>query len=293
MRRLSNHKRSSSDSKISVCSGVISKSLDYNAGESSSYCCTLDSSAGSMPEYLVADGYSSPKKKASQHHSKAPNRPTITSPVMSMEVHDNIFPYHTDGPRISPESFESVLHFPPSTKSPSRYRQNCNLYAKPAFEFSITGAKSIPFHSKCHLKSTVEQRDNSIFPPVTDDFCTRARTMRHPPPSHDSSRAPSPLPGIVHDAVDVRQYLIQPQQGTVSLNTTNDQTRVHKLNLSCNDLSSLDSFDADGSNSRALYERLRKLEVLELHQNNLDGLPEQFFRVSDHNTYSRVVVGSF
>ena len=184
----------------------------------------------------------------------------------------------------SPKSFKSVLDSPPSTESPSRHRQNANLYAKPVFELSITGAKSIPFHSKCRMKCTLEQSD-SIFPPITDDFCTRARTMRRPPPSCGNSRAPSPLLGIF-DVADVRQYLVQRQQDIVSLHISSAETRVRKLNLSCNSLSSLDSLDADGSKSHALHERLRKLEALELYQNNLDDLPEQFFRVSGHNTYS-------
>ena len=273
IRRLSNHKRNPSDSEISDITS------EDNGDESNSS--AFDSSNSSDP---VANGYSTPRRKSTQRHSIAPGLPTISSPMVSMEVHDNMFPYHEDGPRISPKSFESVFDSPPSAGSPSRHRQNGNLYAKPVFELSITGAKSIPFHSKCHMKCTLEQSD-SIFPPITDDFCTRARTMRRPPPSRGNSRAPSPLPGIVHDT-DVRQYLVQPQQDVVSLHISSTQTRVRKLNLSCNGLSSLDSLDADGSKSRALYERLKKLEVLELHQNNLDGLPEQFFRVSSHNLYS-------
>lgn len=270
--RLSHHRRNPSDSEISVCSDATDDTGDEPTDTSNT--------SGSISEYPAVNGYSTPKSKTSQRSSRAPDLPTISSPMRSLEVNENMFFYHEDGPRISPKSFDSVFDSPPSTESPSRHRQSGNLYAKPVFELSITGAKSIPFHSKCRLKSKLEQSD-SIFPPITDDFWTRTRGMRRPPPSRGNSRAPSPLPGIVHDA-DVRQYLVQPQPDIVPLHFTNGQTKVRKLNLSCNGLSSLDSLDADGSKSRALYEKLRKLEVLELHQNNLEGLPEQFFRVSDH-----------
>lgn len=259
-----------------MCSDLTDENGDEPSDTSSS---TTNSS---VSEYAAVNGHSTPKSKTSQRRSRAPDLPTISSPMRSMEVNENVFPYHEDGPRISPKSFESVFDSPSSTESPSRHRQSGNLYAKPVFELSITGAKSIPFHSKCRLKCALEQSD-SIFPPLTDDFPTRPRGMRHPPPSRGNSRAPSPLPWVVHDT-DVRQYLVQPQQDVVPVHFTNGQTRVRKLNLSCNSLLSLDSLDADGSKSRALYERLRKLEVLELHQNNLEGLPEQFFRVSGHYT---------
>ena len=244
---------------------------------------TEDESTDSCRE---PDGYSTPKRTSRRRYSMDSRLPTISSPMATLDVHDNMFPYHEDGPRVSPSSFEeSVFDSPSSNGSPGRHHRTDTLYAKPVFELSITGAKSIPFHSKCRLKCRLEHSD-SIFPPITNDFFKRARVIRRPPPTRGNSRAPSPLPGIIHDAVDVRQYLgPQQQQDILPIHISNGQTRVRKLNLSCNALSSLDSLGIDGPKSRALYERLRKLEVLELHQNNLESLPEQLFKVSGEHVH--------
>ena len=283
LRRLTgSHRRSDSD--ISACS---------DASELDNGRTTEDESTDTASVNGEPDGYSTPKKKISiRRRSRGPDMiklPTIRSPMRSLDVHDNVFPYHEDGPRVSsPSSYEeSVFDSPPSNGSPGRHRTD-TLYAKPVFELSITGAKSIPFHSKCRLKGSTLEYSDTIFPPITDDFFKRARAIRRPAPSRGNSRAPSPLPGIIHDAVDVRQYLGPQQQPDVSpIHLSNGHTRVRKLNLSCNALASLDSLDADGPKSRTLYERLRKLEILELHQNNLESLPEQLFKVQyDHdNTY--------
>lgn len=269
--RLSTHKRSNtSDSEIS---DPPSEQCDDTGDE------PHDSSNTSSVSRESVDGYSTPKNKTNGRRFRGPDLPTIKSPMMSMELHGNMFPYHEDGPTVSPRSFdESVFDSPPSNGSPSRHRSNGNLYAKPVFELSITGAKSIPFHSKCRLKCALEHSD-SIFPPITNDVCARSRNVRQPPPTRGNSRAPSPLPGIVHDSMDVRPYPSQPQQDVLPLHI-GSHTRVRRLNLSCNGISSLDPLDADGLKSRTLYERLRKLEVLELHQNNLESLPEQLFKVS-------------
>ena len=275
LRRLAGgHRRSDSD--ISGCS---------DASELDNGRTTEDESTDNASVNGEPDGYSTPKKKTSiRRHSRGPDirkLPTIRSPMRSMDVHDNMFPYHEDGPQVSPSSFEeSVFDSPPSNGSPGRRHRTDTLYAKPVFELSITGAKSIPFHSKCRLKGGTLEHSDTIFPPITDDFFIRARGIRRPPPSRGSSRAPSPLPGIIHDAVDIRQYLGPQQQQDVSpIHINNGHTRVRKLNLSCNALSSLDSLGTDGQKSRTLYEKLRKLEVLELHQNNLESLPEELFKV--------------
>ena len=276
------HRRSDSD--MSACSDA-SELVDDNGRT------TEDESTDNVSvngEYREPDGYSTPKKKTSIRRypkgSDITKLPTIRSPMRSLDVHDNMFPYHEDGPSVSPSSYEeSVFDSPPNNESPGRHHRSDTLYAKPVFELSITGAKSIPFHSKSRLKghkSGTLEHSESIFPPITDDSCKRARAIRRPPPSRGNSRAPSPLPGIIHDAVDVRQYLgPQQQQDILPIHISNGHTRARKLNLSCNGLSSLDSLGADGPKSRTLYERLRKLEVLELHQNNLESLPEQLFKV--------------
>lgn len=273
--RSSYPKRSISDSEISVCSDGTSELMDDNGDDPTDH-----SSADSREP----DGYSTPKNR-SRRYSRGPDirLPTIRSPMMmSEDVHDNMFPYHEDGPRISPSSFvESVFGSPPSDGSPSRHRRYLNLYAKPVFESSITGAKSIPFHDKCKLNCAALENSDSIFPPITNDFCKRAaHSMRRPSQSRSNSRAPSPLPGIVHDTLDVR-YFTPPQQDFIPVQISNSPIRVLKLNLSCNGILSLDSLDADGAKSRTLHERLRTLKELELHQNNLESLPDQLFRVSN------------
>jgi len=238
------------------------------------------------------DGYSTPKNKNIRRVSRGPDLPTIRSPMTSMDAHGNIFPYHEDGPTISPNSFdESVFDSPDNSKSPSRHRRSSdNLYAKPVFEFSITGAKSIPFHSRCHLKAL--EHSDSIFPPITTDFCRRARYIRRPSPSRGNSRAPSPLSGILHDTVDCTRQYYTPQQDIQPIYVSNGQSRVRKLNLSCNGLSSLDSLDVDGPKVRTLQERLKRLEVLELHQNSLESLPEQLFKVCHDVTSDDIMMMS-
>lgn len=284
LQRLYYHKHSTSDSDISLCSDAASELLDDNGRM------TEESTDSNIPisvtDHIVENGepngYSTPKNKNIRRVSRGPDLPTIRSPMTSMDAHGNIFPYHEDGPTISPKSFEeSVFDSPSNSKSPNRHRRSSDgIYAKPVFEFSITGAKSIPFHSRCRLKHTLEHSD-SIFPPITNDFCRRACSIRRPLPSRGNSRAPSPLSGILHDTMDgCRQYYI-PQQDILPIHISNGQSRVRKLNLSCNGLSSLDSLDVDGPKVRTLQEKLRRLEVLELHQNNLESLPEQLFKVCD------------
>ena len=264
--------RYSCDSDISAGSDPPSELMD-DTGRT-----TEDESTDEAGESYHRD--STPMRNI-RRYSKGPNikLPPIRSPMRPMDMHDNMFPYHQDGPSVSPSSGEeSVFGSPPSTSSPCRIHRSDNLYAKPVFELSITGAKSIPFHKKCRRKCSLEHSD-SIFPPITNDICIQARSLRRPPQSRATSRAPSPLPGIIHGAVDVRQYFTPQEQDVLPIHICNGQTRVRKLNLSCNALTSLDSLATDGSKSRALYEKLRKLEVLELHQNNLESLPDQLFKV--------------
>lgn len=274
LQRLSNHRRSASDSEASDAASE----LQDDGGR------TTEDEPSDTSTTHESDVHSTPKNKSTRRSRGQDINmlPTISSPMAIVDVHDNIFPYHEDGPRISPSSFEeSVFDSPNNSGSPSRHRRNSEyLYAKAVFEFSVTGAKCIPFHSKCRLKSALDYSD-SIFPPITNDFCKRARSIRRSLHSRGPSRAPSPLPGLLHDAVDMRPYLVPSQQDTIlPIQISNGHTRVRKLNLSCNGFSSLDSLDADGSKSRTLYERLRKLEMLELQQNSLESLPERLFRVS-------------
>ena len=254
-----------------------------------------DITTGSVPISITGfsppehdDNFSPPNKTRFHRISRSPDHhklPPIMSPMHgSLNVSQgNAQNYTVWGPSVSPSLDEPLFYASGSehTSPVRRRRTSDSFYSKPVFNFSLTGAKSIPFHGRSNSLKHVElDHSNELFAPPTNELLKRAHSMRHPARSHSNSRAPSPM----RDSSRSSSFSYEPH-GFTSPSLLGYQipplsTYVRRLNLSCNSLSSLDSLSTDDSKTLALYDRIKKLEVLELQQNNLDSLPEQLFKVS-------------
>jgi len=291
------HHRRFSDSEISICSDAGSDDGGLQtliSGED-------DIVTGSIPISIPGfsppehdDDFSPPNKARLHRISRSPDHhklPPIMSPMHgSLNVSQgNAQNYTVWGPTVSPRpSLDESLFYASSSEHDSsvrRRRTSDSFHSKPVFNFSITGAKSIPFQRKSNsLKGTGLDHSNELFAPPTNELLKRAHSVRHPTRSHNNSRAPSPLPGTRDSSRS--SSLSYESHGYTSPSLLTYQmpplsTYVRRLNLSGNSLSSLESLSTDDAKTQALYDRIKKLEVLELQQNNLDNLPEQLFKVRD------------
>ena len=289
------HRRNFSDSEISIYSDTGSDDGNLSTligGEDDT-----TGSSGSIPISITGfsppehdDNFSPPNKTRLHRISRSPDHhklPPIMSPMHgSLNVSQgNAQNYTVWGPTISPSLDESLFYASSSehTSPVRRRRTSDTFHSKPVFNFSITGAKNIPFHGKSNsLKRDGLDHSNELFAPPTNELLKRAHSMRCPGRSHSNSRAPSPSTGVRDNSrsssFSYESYAYTPPS-LLSYQTPPLSTYVRRLNLSCNFLSSLDSLSTDDAKTQALYDRIKKLEVLELQQNNLDNLPEQLFKV--------------
>jgi len=246
----------------------------------------------SPPEH--DDNFSTPSKARLHRISRSPDHyrlPPIMSPMHASLDASNAQDYTERGPTISPSLDEPLLYgSSPEHVSPVRHhRTSDSFHSKPVFNFSITGAKSIPFHNKSNsLKRIRLDHSNELFAPPTNELLKRAHSVRCSAPSHPCSRAPSPSPGSRSSSFSNESFgYTSPSQLGYQMPPLS--TYVRRLNLSGNNLSSLDSLSTDDLRTQTLYDRIKKLEVLELQQNDLDNLPEEFFKVR-HDTCNHMCV---